>query len=190
MDNISAGIVGALIAIGGGVAFRVLEASNQRQHWFRDQMREAAERFLTDAQKHLDITWLKIIGELPDGSEAIRPPTSALEMDISRLQLVAPRPVNDVAADIFKKLRVAFNAAQMASSPFDERAGPLQIKRPKGRASGWLISPTSCNNISGEALCRTCVEGSKRGLTTHAATRVVVATVVGMRLHPAARKLT
>jgi hypothetical protein len=120
MDNISAGIVGALIAIGGGVAFRVLEASNQRQHWFRDQMREAAERFLTDAQKHLDITWLNIIGELPDGSEAIRPPTSALEMDISRLQLVAPRPVNDVAADVFKKLRVAFNAAQMASSPFDE----------------------------------------------------------------------
>src|SRR6266851_9219104 len=118
MNTILPVAVGALSAIAGGVIFRVLEATNEQRHWFRDQMREAAERFLTDAQRHLDISWLKIIGELPDASQAIQQPTSALEMDISRLQLVAPRPVSDVALDVHKKLRLAFNAAQMASNPF------------------------------------------------------------------------
>ncbi|SRR6266851_7044605 len=120
MNTILPVAVGALSAIAGGVIFRVLEATNEQRHWFRDQMREAAERFLTDAQRHLDVSWLKIIGELPDASQAIRPPTSALEMDISRLQLVAPRPVSDMAADAFKELKAAFDAAQMASSPLEQ----------------------------------------------------------------------
>src|SRR6266851_3573753 len=93
MNTILPVAVGALSAIAGGVIFRVLEATNEQRHWFRDQMREAAERFLTDAQRHLDI---------------------------SRLQLVAPRPVSDVALDVHKKLRLAFNAAQMASNPFEK----------------------------------------------------------------------
>jgi len=120
MDLVVAALVGALIAIVGGVIFRALEASQQRRHWFRDQLREAAERFLTDAQRFLDVVWEKMIGELPDGSVAIRRPSADLEMDVSRLQLVAPKVVSDMAVDVFKKLKAAFDAAQMAGSPLAE----------------------------------------------------------------------
>ncbi|HAC46829.1 MAG TPA: hypothetical protein DCF65_12300 [Chloroflexi bacterium] len=40
-------------------------------------------------------------------------------LDISRLQLVAPKPVSEAAAGMFQRLKAAFDAAQMASSPSD-----------------------------------------------------------------------
>jgi len=120
MDNILAALVGALIAIVGGVIFRRVEASNERRHWFREQLRDAAERFLTDAQRFLDVVWEKMVGDLPDASVAIRRPSGDLEMDVSRLQLVAPKVVSDMAIDVFKKLKAAFDAAQMAAHPLEQ----------------------------------------------------------------------
>jgi hypothetical protein len=120
MDNLLPVTIGGLLALAAGLVFRAAEARQQRRHWFRDQLREAAERFLTDAQRFLDVVWEKMIGELPDGSVAIRRPSGDLEMDVSRLQLVAPKIVSDMAVDVFKKLKAAFDAAQKAGSPFEQ----------------------------------------------------------------------
>jgi hypothetical protein len=119
VDNLLAVVVGALIAIVGGIAYRMYEATQQRRHWFRDHLREAAEGFLTDAQRFLDVVWEKLVGDLPDASEAIRPSIAAIEVDLSRVRLVAPPAVAESAADALKKLRIAFDKAQHARHPLD-----------------------------------------------------------------------
>lgn len=113
-------LVGALIAIVGGVIFRALEADHVRKQWLNDQLRQAAEQYLADINRHLDISWHRMVGEIPDGSQVIRPVTSAINIDLARLQLVAPRNVFELARLLWTKVRAAFDAAQMAGNPFDQ----------------------------------------------------------------------
>jgi hypothetical protein len=114
VDIITAAMVGALIAIVGGVIFRRVEADHQRRHWFRDQLRLASEQFLSDASKYLGLVRDRLRGELmnADADRALKEPQDALAIDIARLQLVAEQSVFDAANDVANKLSAAFKAAK------------------------------------------------------------------------------
>lgn len=93
-------LVGALIAIAGGVVFRMLEASHQRRQWLRDQLRSAAEQFVADANAfhRAAVIWAdseeEVFARAWSGADER---LDALRLDVARLRLVAPQLVSDGA---------------------------------------------------------------------------------------------
>jgi len=108
-----------LIAIVGGVIFRRVEADQQRRHWFRDQLRLAAEQFLADAAKHLALSRDRMQGDIHDTSAAHKQLFGALAIDIARLQLVAEKPVFESADKVATKLVAALEAANNVTGAHD-----------------------------------------------------------------------
>jgi hypothetical protein len=108
-------LVGALIAIAGGVIFRVVEARQQRHHWFRDQLRMGAEQFLAHATQFLRVTADRAlshdIATFDAAMTANMERDEALAIDISRLELIAPQTVCTTADGVMKKLNEAFSEA-------------------------------------------------------------------------------
>lgn len=119
MGTVTAALVGALIAIVGGIIFRRVEAAEVRRHWFRDQLRLAAEQFLGHAYQHLAISRDRLRGDIPDASEPSTRLFEALAIDIARLQLVAPQSVYQDADKVTAKLAEAVKAAQKVESAGD-----------------------------------------------------------------------
>lgn len=124
MDTLLAAAIGAGIAIIGGLIFRAVDSRQHRQQWVRDHLRDAAEQFLSDARSHLQVTVDLMVGDLPGDARAIVGPAIALAVDISRLQLVAPKPVFDEARAAQELLISANQAAHhITGDRFDETQG-------------------------------------------------------------------
>jgi len=132
LETLAPVLVGALIAIIGGVIVRRLEADQDRRHWVRDQLRMAAEQFLTDAAQHLKVSDVRMSRE--EGSATVAAMKArnerdeALALDMSRLQLVAPKSVCDKADEVMQKLGEAFIAALYAPDPVSEHTAEQEIK--------------------------------------------------------------
>jgi hypothetical protein len=132
MDSLVPVLVGALIAIAGGVIFRTLEASNQRRHWFRDQVRISAEQFLADAGEYLRISSARLAGSQPTPG-SVESVETAIRIDMTRLQLVAPESVLVAAKDVTTGVEEALKAAKsvdaswMRTTAMDEKASAQSV---------------------------------------------------------------
>jgi len=111
MDNGVAVLLGALLAIVGGLLFRSMEATHQQRAWFRDRLREAAEQFLAEAEEHLRTSGYVLGGNTPTSGH-VENVEMRLAVDISRLRFVAPESVLKAANEVTTKVKAALKVAK------------------------------------------------------------------------------
>jgi hypothetical protein len=139
LDPVVPVLVGALVAIAGGLIFRVLEARQQRDHWYRDQLSIAAAQFLADATQYLkvctDRSVCDIGAELIAALTAIEGADLALNLDLSRLQLAAPTRIYVKADHVAERLRKTFSEANRIEAGKGMTSNPQFMKAVEASAA-------------------------------------------------------
>ncbi len=142
VDSGLAVVLGALLAVAAGLLYRVIEARNQSRHWFRDQLRMAAEKFLGDAEAYLSTSVDWMAGSSPI-SGRLQNLDMALAIDMSRLKFVASKSVLEAASDVSTRVKAAYQAVGKTPRPgidFSVKVPPSEERVAQTKAAEAAIN--------------------------------------------------